>query len=109
MVFETTAFGFRAIEIIAGIFAGASALLGLYIAFLALKSFYRHRDPSMRFLALGLLLLTGVTYLFTFIGSMLVQFRILSLPQQDLFWTIAHIIQFAGLLCMAYALHRRPG
>lgn len=109
MVFETTVLGFRVIEVIAGSFAGASALLGLYIGYLALKSFYRHRDPSMRFLAIGLILLTAVTYLFTFIGSMLVQFRVLSLPQQDAFWTIAHVIQFTGLLCLAYALHRRPG
>lgn len=108
MVFETAVFGYRLIELVAGLFAGASALLGLYIGYLALKSFYRHRDPSMRFLAVGLILLTAVTYLFTFIGSMLVQFRVLSLPQQDVFWTVAHIIQFTGLCCLAYALYRRP-
>lgn len=108
MVFETTVFGVRGIELIAGLFAGASALLGLYIGYLALKSFNRHRDPSMRYLALGLILLTAVTYTFTFIGSMLLQFRVLSLPQQDVFWTVAHVIQFAGLVCLAYALHRRP-
>ena len=108
MVFETAVFGVRGIELIAGLFAGASALLGLYIGYLALKSFNRHRDPSMRYLALGLILLTAVTYTFTFIGSMLLQFRVLSLPQQDVFWTFAHVIQFAGLVCLAYALHRRP-
>jgi len=109
MVFETTVFGVRGIELIAGVFAGASALVGLYIGYLALKSYNRHRDPSMRYLALGLILLTAVTYTFTFIGSMLLQFRVLSLPQQDVFWTVAHVIQFAGLVCLAYALHRRPG
>lgn len=109
MVFESTVFGFRGIEIVAGFFAGVSALVGLYIGYLALKSFNRHRDPSMQFLAIGLILITAVTYLFTFIGSMLVQFRVLSLPQQDVFWTIAHMIQFTGLLYLAYALHRRPG
>jgi hypothetical protein len=108
MVFETTVFGFRVIELVAGVFATASAAIGLYIGYQALKSFYRHRDPSMRFLAVGLILLTAVTYTFTFIGSVLVQLRVLSLPQQDYFWTTAQLIQFAGLVCIAYALHRRP-
>jgi hypothetical protein len=107
MVFETTYVGFRVIELIAGSFATASATLGLYIGYLAFKSFNRHGDPSMRFLALGLILLTAVTYTFTFIGSILIQFRVLSLPQQDFFWTVSHIIQFTGLVCIAYALHRR--
>lgn len=107
MAFETTVFGVRGIVIVAGTFAAASAALGLYIGYLALKSFFRHRDPSMRYLALGLILLTAVTYTFTFIGSVLVELRVLSLPQQDVFWTIAHVIQFLGLVCLAYALHRR--
>lgn len=108
MVLETSVFGVRVIELVAGVFAAGSALLGLYIGYLALKSFYRHSDPSMRFLALGLILLTGVTYTFTFIGSLLVQLRVLTLPQQDYFWTTAQFLQLAGLVCIAYALHRRP-
>jgi hypothetical protein len=107
MAFETTVLGFRLIELVAGVFATASAVVGLYIGYQALKSFYRHRDPSMRFLAIGLILLTAVTYTFTLIGSMLIQLRVLSLPQQDYFWTMAQIIQFFGVVCIAYALHRR--
>ena len=108
MLWETQLFGFRAIELVAGFFAAGSATIGLYIGYQALKSFYRHRDPSMRFLAVGLILLTVVTYTFTFVGSLLVRLRLLSLPQQDVFWTVAHVLQFAGLVCIAYALHRRP-
>lgn len=107
MVLETTLFGFRIIELVAGTFATLSAIIGLYIGYLALQSFYRHGDPSMRFLALGLILLTAVTYSVTFVGSLLIQLRLLSLPQQDFFWTIAQFTQFAGLICLAYALHRR--
>ena len=107
MVFETTVYGFRVIEIVASVFATGSAVFGLYIGMLSLRSFYRHRDPSMRYLAVGLLLLTAVTYSFTFVGSMLIQFRVLSLPQQDYFWTASQVMQFAGLVCIAYALHRR--
>lgn len=109
MVLESTVLGFRLIEIVAGAFAAGSTAIGLYIGYLALKSFQRHNDPSMRYLALGLILLTGVTYTFTFIGSLLVQLRWLTLPQQDYFWTMSHLLQFAGLVCIAYALHRRPG
>ena len=108
MALEMTLFGIRAIELVAGVFAAGSAAIGLYIGYLALKSLYRHGDPSMRYLAFGLILLTAVTYTFTFIGSALVHLRVLSLPQQDYFWTTAHVIQFSGLICIAYALHRRP-
>lgn len=108
MVLEQTLFGFRLIELIAGGFAAGSAAIGLYIGYQAFRSLRRHDDPSMLYLAVGLILLTTVTYTFTFVGSMLVQFRVLSLPQQDYFWTTAHLLQFVGLLCLAYALHRRP-
>lgn len=107
MTLETVVFGFRLIELFAGVFAAASAALGLCIGYLALKSFRRHEDPSMWYLGIGLILLTAITYTFTFIGSMLVHLRLLSLPQQDYFWTVAHVIQFAGLACIAYALYRR--
>lgn len=108
MAIETTVFGIRIVELVAGVFATGSAAIGLYVGYQALESFNRHSDPSMRYLAFGLILLTAVTYTFTFIGSMLVHLRVLSLPQQDVFWTVAHFIQFAGLVCIAYALHRRP-
>ncbi|AAV48229.1 hypothetical protein BDK61_3655 [Haloarcula quadrata] len=107
MVFETNLYGFRVIELIASGFASGSAAVGLYIGFRSLQSFYRHGDPSMRYLAVGLLLLTAITYTVTFVGSILLQFRILSLPQQDYFLTVSNILQFAGLVCIAYALHRR--
>lgn len=107
MVFETTVYGFRVIELVASAFATGSAAVGLYIGYRSLQSFYRHGDPSMRYLAVGLLLLTAVTYTLTFVGSILLQLRVLSLPQQDYFLTVSHVSQFAGLVCIAYALHRR--
>jgi len=108
MLGEMPVFGFRTFELLASLFAAGSAAAGVYIGYLALRSFARHRDPSMRYLAIGLILLTLVTYTFTFIASVLVHLRLLSIPQQDIFWTVAHLTQFAGLLCIAYALHRRP-
>lgn len=107
MVLEATLYGYRIVALIAGVFAAGSAAVGLYIGYLALRSFYRHEDPSIRYLAIGLVLITSVTYSFSFVGSMLIQLRLLSLPIQDVLWTVTHFIQFTGLVCIAYALHRR--
>lgn len=108
MVMDTLIFGVRLIELIAASFAALSALIGLYIGYLAFQALRRHQDPSMQYLALGLILLTAVTYSFAFVGSILVQLRILTLPQQDWLWLIVHLLQFSGLALIAYALHRRP-
>lgn len=108
MALETLVSGFRLIELVAGAFATGSVLVGLYIGFRATQSFRRHSDPSMRYLAAGLVLLTAVTYSLTFVGSVLLQLRLLTLPQQDYILTLAHLTQFAGLFFIAYALHRRP-
>lgn len=108
MVADTIIFGVRLIELVAGGFALFSALLGLYIGYLAYGALRRHEDPSMRYLAAGLVLLTAVTYTVSFVGSVLVQLRILTLPQQDWLWLTVHLLQFSGLALIAYALHRRP-
>lgn len=107
MVLERTVFGVRVIELVASVFAAGSATVGLYIGYQAFRSLRRHSDPSMWYLGIGLILLTAVTYTFTFLGSMLVHLRLLSVTQQDYFSTTAHLLQFTGLLCLAYALHRR--
>lgn len=107
MVFESTVLGFRVIELIAGAFATGSAAIGLYIGYQAFRSLRRHDDASMLYLAMGLILLTTVTYTFTFLASVLIQLRWITLTQQDYFLTVAHLLQFTGLVFLAYALHRR--
>jgi hypothetical protein len=36
-----------------------------------------------------------------------IQLRWITLTQQDYFLTVAHLLQFTGLVFLAYALHRR--
>ncbi|MWV40225.1 hypothetical protein [Natrialba sp. INN-245] len=98
----------RPIELAVGLLAAGATLVGLYIGYQAFRAWGRHRDPSMRALALGLILLTAVTYSTSFVGTVLIHLRLLSLPQQDWFWLAVHASQFAGLALIAYALHRRP-
>lgn len=98
----------RPMELVVGGFAFGATLLGLYIGYQAFRAMRRHEDPSMWYLALGLVLLTAVTYTTSFVGTILINLRLLSLPQQDWFWLAVHVFQFAGLALIAYALHRRP-
>ncbi len=104
---ESTLYGYRIVALIAGVFAAGSAAVGLYIGYLALKSYYRHEDPSMRYLSVGLILITSVTYSLSFVGSILIQLRLISLPKQDVLWIGTYFIQFIGLICIMHALHRR--
>ncbi|GAB3027518.1 DUF7521 family protein [Natronobiforma cellulositropha] len=97
----------RPIELAVGALATGATLIGLYIGYQAFRAWGRHRDPSMRYLAVGLFLLTAVTYSTALLGTVLVHLRLLSLPQQDWFWLAVHASQFAGLVLIAYALHRR--
>ncbi|RQG95974.1 DUF7521 family protein [Natrarchaeobius chitinivorans] len=98
----------RPIELVVGLLAAGATLIGLYIGYQAFRAWGRHRDPSMRYLAVGLILLTAVTYSTSFVGTVLIHLRLLSLPQQDWFWLVVHAAQFTGLALIAYALHRRP-
>lgn len=107
MVLESTLYGYRIVALIAGVFAACSALVDLYIGYLALKSYYRHEDPSMRYLSVGLILITSVTYSLSFVGSVFIQLRLISLPKQGLLWVLTHFIQFTDLICIMYALYRR--
>ncbi|MFC3957121.1 DUF7521 family protein [Halovivax cerinus] len=96
------------IQFAVGVLAVGATLLGLYIGYLAYRAMRRHEDPSMWYLAVGLILLTAVTYTTSFVGTVLISLRLLTLPQQDWFWLAVHVFQFAGLGLIAYALHRRP-
>lgn len=96
--------GFRLIELATLFFAGASALVGLFIAFLALRALRRHRSKQMLMLSVGMILLFGAAYLVALIGTVLIQFRVLTLPNQDYVRLTVRILQFAGLVAIAYSL-----
>lgn len=95
---------FRVIELATLFFAGASALVGLFIAFLALRALRRHRSKQMLMLSVGMILLFGAAYLVALVGTVLIQFRVLTLPQQDYVRLAVRILQFTGIVAIAYSL-----
>lgn len=101
------AFGLSWIELAVSVVAAGSALLGLYIGALAYRGLRRHDDPSMRYLSIGLLLLTAVTYGTAFVGTLLFRFEVLALPRQDQFRLLVRVLQFLGLGSIAYSLSIR--
>ncbi|WP_049926996.1 hypothetical protein [Halopiger goleimassiliensis] len=102
------AFDVRPIELAIGVLALGATIVGLYIGYQAIVALRRYEDRSMWYLAVGLLLLTAVTYSLSFLATVLINLRLLSLPQQDWLWLGIHVSQFTGLALIAYALHRRP-
>lgn len=101
-------FGYTLVQLIALVFATASAIVGLFIGYQAYRGLRRNRSRQMLFLSIGLILLFGVAYAVSFIGTLLFQFRILPLPTQDLFRAAIRVIQFVALVCIAYSLYIRP-
>lgn len=92
-------------------FAAASAVLGLFIAWLAYLGLRRHDSRQMLYLSAGMLLLFGVAYGVAAIGSVLLHYRVLDLPYQDPFRLVVRVVQFVGLALIAYSLYlgRGPG
>lgn len=101
-------FGYTPVQLVALTFAGASALVGLFIGYQAYRGLQRNRSRQMLYLAVGMILLFGVAYGVSLIGTVLFQFRVLPLPTQDLFRLAIRVIQFVALVCIAYSLYIRP-
>ena len=103
------AFGYTAVQLVALGFAAASALVGLFIGYQAFLGLRRNRSRQMLFLSVGMILLFGVAYGISLVGTLLFEFRVLALPTQDLFRMAIRVIQFVALVCIAYSLYIRPG
>ena len=61
----------------------------------------------MRYLSVGLVLLTAVTYTVTFAGSLPFRPGVLELPLQGRFRLPVRLPQPVGLVPVAYSLHAR--
>lgn len=101
----TSIFGYTPIQLAVFAFASSSAVLGLYIGYLAYRGLRRHESKQMLVLSIGMILLFGMAYGISIVGTLLLEFRILSLPSQDYFRLGVRVVQFAGLVCIAYSLH----
>ena len=86
----------------------ASAVLGLVIGYQAYRGFRRHDSASMRFLSVGLILLTAVSFSLAAFGSLLIRWQVLPLSLETPIRMAARLFQFAGLAFITYSLYRRP-
>jgi ABC-type antimicrobial peptide transport system permease subunit len=98
---------FSTMEIAVSVAAMASAVVGLYVGYQALRGLRRNQSRPMRYLSVGLILLTAVTYTVAFLGTMLFRLRVLELPLQDWFRLLVRLLQLTGLVLIAYSLYVR--
>lgn len=101
----TPVFGYTLIQLAVLVFATASAVMGLYIGYLAYRGLRRHDSKQMLVLSTGMILLFGIAYGISIVGTLLLEFRVLPLPSQDFFRLGVRVVQFAGLICIAYSLY----
>ncbi|MWG36853.1 DUF7521 family protein [Halomarina oriensis] len=90
------------------VLAGASTLLGLFIGWQAYRGFRRNASRSMRYLSVGLVLLTAVTFSAAFVGSALLRYGLLDASLRGPFTLVVRSLQFVGLAFIAYSLYARP-
>ncbi|AXG06014.1 hypothetical protein DU500_05900 [Haloplanus rubicundus] len=97
------------VDLLAGVAATGSALVGLYIGYQAYRGLRRNDEPAMRYLAAGMIVLFGVTYLLAVVGQGLIAFHVVTLGFQDVFRLLVRILQLVGLSLIAYSLHLAAG
>ena len=97
------------VDLLAGAAATGSAVVGLYIGYQAYRGLRRNDEPAMRYLAAGMIVLFGVTYLLAVVGQGLIAFHVVTLAFQDVFRLLVRVLQLAGLVLIAYSLHLAAG
>lgn len=98
---------FTLVEIAVVLTATASTLVGLYIGYQAYRGLRRHDSAPMRYLSIGLILLTAVTYTVALVGTLLLRLEVMPLPYQSAFRLTVRLLQLAGLAFIAYSLYAR--
>ena len=85
-----------------------STLVGSYVAYQAYRGFRRNESRAMEYLSVGLLLLTGVGFSVSFVGSVLLRQGLLAPAYRQPLTLLVRFVQFLGVAFIAYSLHRRP-
>jgi len=85
-----------------------ATLVGSYVGYQAYRGFRRNESRAMEYLSIGLLLLTGVGFSLSFVGSLLLRQGVLSPTYRQPLTLLVRLVQFLGVACIAYSLHRRP-
>ncbi|MFB6164910.1 MAG: hypothetical protein ABEJ31_07110 [Haloarculaceae archaeon] len=91
-----------------GALALGSTVVGSYVGYQAYRGFRRHDSRSMRYLSVGLVLLTAVAFLAAFVGSLLLRQGVLPTTYRQPLTLVTRALQFLGVLFIAYSLHTRP-
>ena len=86
----------------------ASAVLGLVIGYQAYRGFRRNDSAAMRYLSIGLILLTAVSFSLAAFGTLLLRWSVIPPSLETPIRFVARFSQFAGLACITYSLYRRP-
>ena len=86
----------------------ASTIVGLFIGYQAYRGFRRHQSRAMQYLSLGLILITAVTNTAAFVGTGLLRLGVIDAGLQSPITLAVRLLQFTGLVCIAYSLYRRP-
>jgi hypothetical protein len=93
------------VDVLAGGAATGSALIGLYIGYQAWRGLRRNDEPAMQYLAVGMIVLFGVTYVLAVVGQGLIALHVVTLGAQGAIRLLVRLFQLAGLSLIAYSLH----
>lgn len=88
--------------------AVGSVSLGLFIGYHAYRGFRRHESGPMRYLSIGLILLTAVASTFALLSWALSELDVIPAVLDAPLYFVYRAFQFAGLCFIAYSLYRRP-
>ncbi|MFQ3293581.1 MAG: hypothetical protein ACI9EZ_000323 [Halobacteriales archaeon] len=86
----------------------ASTLLGLLIGYQAYRGFRRNDSQPMRYLSIGLFLLTAVSFSLAFFGTLLLQAGYIPPSIRSPFTLVVRLVQLVGLAFITYSLYSRP-
>jgi hypothetical protein len=100
--------GYTAAQFVAVLVSLGSTVLGLVIGYQAYRGFRRNDSRSMRYLSIGLVLLTAVSFSLAFFGTLLLRIQILPTSVGDPLRLVVRLLQFAGLAFITYSLYSRP-
>lgn len=99
--------GFGPLELVVAAVAFVSTVLGLLIGYQAYRGFRRNDSGRMRYISIGLILLTAIPYTVSFTGTLLIRLDLVAATMRTPIGLVARLIQLAGLACLTYALYSR--
>lgn len=100
-------FGFGPLQLAVAVVASISTVLGLLIGYQAYRGFRRNDSARMRYISMGLILLTAIPYTVSFTGTLLIRLELVAPGARTPIGLVARLIQLAGLVCLTYALYSR--